>query len=368
MNLPKWPVSGDREIELLREVLASSQWGGFHEMVARFETQFAEFQHARHAISASNGTVTLEIALEAAGVGPGDEVIVPAHSFVATAMAVSRVGALPVFVDLEPYSFCIDPERVAEAITPRTRAIIAVHFGGPMADVDRLVEIAEDNKVALIEDAAHAEGSEWRGRRAGTFGVCGSFSFQNGKVMTAGEGGAITTNDDGFAGACRSIVNQGRCPGESFYRHFRVASNYRLTALQAAVLVAQLERLPEQSDTRRRNEALIKDALADLDGIRFQEVHRACNTHSHYLLTGRIHRKKRDEFHQKATAAGVPMTPFYPHTLYQNPVYRNGRCRVEPCPNAEAAVEDGFWLPHRALLGDESTTQEIAEALRTAAL
>src|SRR5580704_16220846 len=137
-NQFKWPVSSEREIELLRQVVESERWGGYHEFVGRLEREFAAFVHCAHGVSAMNGTVTLEMALLAAGVGPGDEVIVPAISFVSTAMAVSRVGALPVFVDIEPLSFNMDPERAAAAITPRTKAIIAVHFGGAIADMDRL--------------------------------------------------------------------------------------------------------------------------------------------------------------------------------------------------------------------------------------
>jgi len=171
MDIPQWPISGEREIELIREVLAASQWGGFHEMVGRFERQFAEFQHCEYGVSAFNGTVTLEMALEALDIGQGDEVIVPAISFVSTATAVSRRGALPVFVDIEAYSFNIDPARAAAAITPRTKAIMAVHFGGPMANMDRLAALG----IPLIEDAAHSQGAEWRGRRAGSIGVAGSF-------------------------------------------------------------------------------------------------------------------------------------------------------------------------------------------------
>ncbi len=185
MVIPKWPIADEREVELIREVLESGQWGGFHEIVGRFERDFAAFQHCKYGVSAFNGTVTLEMALEVMGIGAGDEVIVPAISFLSTATAVSRVGATPVFVDIEPYSFNMDPDRAAAAITSRTKALMAVHFGGPMANMDRLCALS----VPVIEDAAHSQGAEWNGRRAGSFGLVGSFSFQNGKVMTSGEGG-----------------------------------------------------------------------------------------------------------------------------------------------------------------------------------
>jgi 3-amino-5-hydroxybenzoate synthase len=369
IKIPAWPVSGEREMELLREVLQSPQWGGFHPIVQKFEAQFAEFQHARHAICAANGTVTLEAMLEVLGIGPGDEVIVPAISFVATAMAVSRAGATPVFVDMEADTFNIDPARAAAALGPKTRAIVVVHFGGPMANMDAFVEIARDRGIVLLEDAAHAQGSSWCGRRAGSVGLAGSFSFQNGKVMTAGEGGAVTTLDDDLALRLRSFVNQGRQAGQNFFLHYTVASNLRLTGLQAAVLVAQLERVPEQISRRARNEALLKSLLADIPGLNFQRVPPQACEHSHYLLCGWCGPDfpvTRDHFCKALGAQGIPVTPFYPHTLYQNPVYATGGCLVEPCPNAERALGNAFWFPHRVLMGDEALTREIAQGIHSA--
>jgi len=368
-NQFKWPVSSEREIELLRQVIESGRWGGYHEFVGRLEREFSAFAHCAHGVSAMNGTVTMEMALWAAGVGPGDEVIVPAISFVATAMVVSRVGALPVFVDIDPLSFNMDPERAAAAITPRTKAIIAVHFGGAMADMDRLLPLAGEHGLALIEDAAHAHGAEWQGRRAGSLGLAGSFSFQNSKVMTAGEGGMLTTNDAAFAERAWSIMDQGRKPGGGWFFHYVPGSNYRITGLQAAVLLAQFERLPEQICRRTRNAALLRAELSDVEGLAFQTLPKPQNANSWYLLLGRIDARRgrtRDEFHRELTASGVPCTPFYPHPLYGNPLYRQGGCRVEPCPVAETCVADAFWLPHRALLGDEETTREVAAAMRRA--
>lgn len=360
----------ERELELLREVLESPQWGGFHEIVERFERDFAQFQHCAHAVSAANGTVTLEMALEAAGVGPSDEVIVPAISFVSTASAVNRVGARPVFVDIEPLSFNMDPARAAAAITSRTKALIVVHFGGPLADMDRLTALANDRGLLLIEDAAHAHGSEWNGRRAGSLGLAGSFSFQNSKVITAGEGGILTSNNREFIDRAWSIANCGRRRDGGWFHHFTAGSNYRITAWQAAVLLAQLERLPEQISLRTRNAELLKSELAGMEGLRFQQPPPQVNRHSYYLLLGRIDQARagvsRDEFHRALTGKGVPCTPFYPHPLYGNPAYAHGGCRVEPCPVAEECIRDAFWLPCRALMGDEETTREIARAMQSA--
>ena len=364
MRIPNWPMHTEREMELIRQVLDSVRWGGHNDLVKRFEREFAVFTHCAHGISAMNGTVTLEMALSAAGVGAGDEVIVPAISFVSTAMAVSRVGATPVFVDIEPLSFNMDPERAAAAISPRTKAIIPVHFGAAMADMDRIAPIAAEHGLAMIEDAAHAHGSEWNGRRAGSLSLAGSFSFQNSKVMTAGEGGMLVTNDAAFAERTWSLMDQGRLPGGGWFHHYALGSNYRITGLQAAVLIAQLERLPEQIERRTHNVALLHAELADLAELAMQTVPPQQNVSSWYLLLGRI--QGRDEFHRALTARGVPCTPFYPHPLYGNPLYKQGNCRVEPCPVAEACIRDAFWLPHRALLGDEETTREIAAAMREA--
>jgi len=369
VNIPSWPQAGEREAELLRVVLDSPQWGGFHPFVEEFERSFAAYQHCRYGISAFNGTVSLELALTLLGIKPGDEVIVPAISFVATATAVSRVGALPVFVDIEPYSFNIDPERAAGAITPHTRAIVAVHFGGPMARMDALQTIAADRNLSLIEDAAHAQGSEWNGRRAGSFGICGSFSFQNGKVLPSGEGGMLTTNDEKFAERAHSFANQGRVKGESFFKHFYLSSNLRLTAFQAAVLIAQFERLPDQIRQRTANAARLKELLEEMPEIAWQQVPAEVTQNSYYLLPGRLRgeRASRDDFHHALISAGIPCTPFYPFPLYGNPLYQEaGSCRVTPCPNAEACVRDAFWLSHVLLLADEQTIDEAAQHIRQA--
>lgn len=354
-------MAGDREINLLRQILESNQWGGFSEFVPRFERAFAEFQHAKHCVAMANGTVTLEAGLEASGIGPGDEVIVPAISFVSTATSVNRVGATPVFVDIEPYTFNMDPARAAEAITPRTKAVIAVHFGGPLADMDRLSALCDQHNLMLIEDAAHAHGSEWRGRRAGSIGRWASFSFQNGKVLTAGEGGALTTNDDALAAEFRSLANQGRrTDGGGNFHHYRLASNLRLTGLQAAVLIGQLERLPEQIAIRKRHESLFRELTAKVEGLRLQEVPSQVTANSNYLLLGRS--SQRQSLCARLAANEVPHTPFYPHPLYANPMYQSGKVpmRAHPCPNAEACIQDAFWLPHRVLHADSRTIREIA--------
>lgn len=369
LNIPSWPQSSEREEELLRSVLHSPQWGGFHPIVAEFEQQFAAAHQSPHGISGFNGTVTLEAALSMLGIGVGHEVIVPGISFISTASAVSRVGATPVFVDIGPTSFNIDPAQVANAVTNRTKAVIPVHFGGILADMDSISTVAGEHGLWIIEDAAHAHGSEWKGKRAGSFGITGSFSFQNGKVMCAGEGGILVTNNDDFATRVRSFINVGRKSGESFYSHYHLGTNFRITAFQAAVLTAQLERLPEQIARRTNSVRLLKRLLADVAEIVWQDEPAAMTQNSWYLLCGRFRSKTatRDEFHAAVTAAGLPCTPFYPHTLYQNPLYETQDCRVMPCSNAEAYLKDAFWFPHRLLLADDETIYEAAQIIRAAA-
>ncbi len=367
IHVPPWPQADEKEAQLLADVLASPHWGGFHPFIAEFEKSFAAYCHSTHAISAFNGTVTLELALSLLGIGPGDEVILPAISFVSSASAISRLGAVPVFVDIAEDTFNLDPQRLQEALSPRTKVLMAVHFGGVLCDIDALTDFCRQNNVTLLEDAAHAHGSEWNGQRAGSFGHAASFSFQNGKVLTSGEGGALVTADPDFAERARSIANCGRIIGRSFYEHHRLGTNYRLTALQAAVLICQLERLPAQNSRRTANAKLLKQLLADVGEIIWQHEPTQQTANCHYLLTGRLRSTiERNAFCRHLQTAGIPCSAFYPHTLYQNPVYNETQCRVMPCPQAEARVKDGFWLGHRLLLADEEAIHQTAAVIREA--
>lgn len=363
---PQWPVSTERELELLREVLAGQQWGGYSDAVKQFEQVFAQVHDCEFGVAAANGSVAIEMALKAAGIGEGDEVIVPAHSFVATASAVNRVGATPVFVDIGRDSYNLNPELMQAAVSERTAAVIPVHFSGIMLDMDQFSETAAGLNLTVIEDAAHAHGAEWHGRRAGSFGICGTFSFQNSKSMTAGEGGILVTNDKDVADAATSFANCGRRSGHGWFDHFELALNYRLSGFQAAVLMAQLERLPGQIRTRQANREALVDSIST-PGIVFQSSPEGVNVKTHYLLLGRIEERafgmKRDDFVRAMEAEGIPCRPYYPHPLYKNPMYQSARCRVMPCPAAEQACLDSFWIPQNGLMGDEEDTRDIARAI-----
>ncbi|MEZ5356516.1 MAG: DegT/DnrJ/EryC1/StrS family aminotransferase [Bryobacteraceae bacterium] len=360
MQIPNWPVSTSRELELIAEVLGSHTWGGSHPFVAEFERRFADFHGCRHGITVANGSLALELILWAAGIEPGDEVIVPAHSFIASASAVCRYGAIPVFADVDPDTFTLDPAAAAGALSPKTRAIMPVHFGGMTADMDALGDLARRRGLSVIEDAAQAQGSEWRRKRPGTFGLAAAFSFQSSKVMTAGEGGLVLSDDDAFAARARSLANHGRREGHGWFDHFDAASNFRLSGIQAAVLLAQLERLPEQIEQRARAAQRLRQATAGVKDLQWQHVPAPVTAHNYYLLLGR--HPRRDELRAWLDAKGVPSTPYYPRPLYANAAFETAPHRVMPCPNAERLVKDAFWLPLRLLMASDNTLDQVAAA------
>ncbi|MBA2602358.1 MAG: DegT/DnrJ/EryC1/StrS family aminotransferase, partial [Acidobacteria bacterium] len=247
----RWPVFGGLEEERLIRTLRSGNWGRLQgSEVSEFEGRFASMHGCRHGIAVANGTVSLRIGLMAAGIRAGDEVVVPGYTFISTASAVVEANAVPVFADIDPHTFNIDPGEIERAITPRTKAIIPVHFAGQPADMDAILAIARRHGLIVIEDAAHAHGARYRDRPAGSLGDMASFSFQSSKNLTAGEGGIITTNDDRLADACRSISNCGRVPGGLWYEHHVVSGNYRLGEFQGAVLNCGLDRLEAQTVAR----------------------------------------------------------------------------------------------------------------------
>src|SRR5436309_11038876 len=280
---PEWPQFDANERRALMEVLESrTRWRTPGTRTLEFEQGFAKFHGARHGFAVTNGTAALEVTMAALGIGHGDEVILPNFTFVATASAVLFANALPVLVDVDPDTYCINPDLVEDAINSKTKAIIAVHMGGHPADLDRLKVIAGRKGLALIEDCAHAHASEWRGQRVGTFGVAGTFSFQASKLMTAGEGGMIISNSDKFEVHARSVHDCGRMPGEWFYSHFVYGSNYRLSVWQGAILQVQLGRLDQQTKRRHHNARLLDRLLRAIPGITPQKLDERCTRNGQY--------------------------------------------------------------------------------------
>lgn len=380
---PAWPVFDDTERRLLNDVLESGQWW-FGERVREFEAAFARFQGARFAVSCTNGTTALEMGLRALGVLPGDEVIVPPYSFIATASAVVTVGAIPVFADIEPDSLALDAQDVERKITSRTRALIPVHVAGRVADMDRLNAVAGRHRLAVLEDAAHAWGSQWRGRGAGTLGAAGTFSFQVSKNLTAGEGGALVTDDEDLAELCRSFTHCGRRKGAAWYDHDFLGSNLRLTEFQAAVLLAQTARAEAQRERRQASAARLDRALAGLPGLRLLPPDPRITRRSYHFYIFRVEEEvlgtSRDRFVEALVAEGVPASKGWYRPLYANRVFREAH--VGPphgiraplanagvsyaevsCPVCEQVCRDAVWLPQHVLLAGDAQIEALAGAI-----
>lgn len=381
---PQWPHYDDAERKALEEVLDSRIWWRTPgTKTLEFERAFAKFHGAKYGLAVTNGTAALEVTMSAIGIVPGDEVIIPDYTFVATASAVLYAGAMPVMVDVSPETYCIDVTLAEAAITPRTKAIIAVHMGGHPADLDALMDLVKRKGLALIEDSSHAHASEWKSKRIGSFGTAGTFSFQASKLMTAGEGGVILSNDDAFERQARSVHDCGRMPCEWFYRHFINGSNYRLSEWQGAVLTVQLSRLESQTQRRHRNARLLDKLLAEIPGITPQRLDRRCTRNGHYAYIFHVDPKRfagvsTERLIEAMNAEGIPNQASYPpvHTLdvFQNGEYRKRLCGPQASEshsflkaaylNTQRAANETIWIPQPALLGDEEDIHEIAAAWR----
>jgi dTDP-4-amino-4,6-dideoxygalactose transaminase len=399
---PAWPVFDHRERQALLEVLDSGKWwrmsfgeavepkepetGLPRPKVAEFQERFARAHDSRYGVACANGTAAIEVALKALGVGPGDEVIVPPYTFIATASAVLAVNAVPVFADIQADTYNLDPRAVEAAVTPRTRAIIPVHFAGLPAAIGELLAIADKHGLRLIEDAAHAHGGRHDGRSLGSFGHAAAFSFQASKNMTAGEGGIVTTPDAGVAALCESYIWLGRAPGRPWYEHHRLGWNYRMTEFQAAILLAQLERLESQTARRAENAARLSQLLAPIPGLRPLRAAEASGVHAWHIYVFRFDEREfglpRPVFLKALAAEGIPCLGGYEHPLYRNPMFLNQAfypkgCPIscghyaqpldyarftETCPHSEQACREAIWLEHRLLLGGPEDIADIAAA------
>lgn len=379
---PRWPVWGRAEAIALQRVLHSGQWwyvGGVEGV--SFEKEFAAFQHAQHGVACTNGTAALEIALRAMEIGYGDEVIVPSYTFVATASAPLMTGAIPVFVDVELDTFTIDPAQVEAAITPRTKAVIAVHLTGRPADLDRLTAIAQRHHLRLIEDAAQAHGAEWRGQRVGAIGDYGTFSFQASKNLNAGEGGMVLSNDTHLADAAWSIMNVGRTRSGKWYEHPFPGSNYRMTEFQAAILRAQLQRLPGQMRRRTRNAVYLRSLLRQIEGIVLPKEDSRITTESYHLFAFRYIKDafgghSLEDFLRALNAEGVPCMASY-RPLHREAMFTHHAARLASWgdrkievdyanlrqPVCEQLCAEVVWLPQYLLLASKRDMEDIATAI-----
>ena len=376
---PTWPVYGKEEEHALLRALHSGKWGKLDGgEVRRFEERFADYCGAKHGIAVVNGTISLRIALMAAGIEAGDEVIIPPYTFFATASAVVEANATPIFVDIDRATFNIDPAAIEAAITKRTRAIIPVHLGGLPCDMDAIMAIAQRHGLVVIEDAAHAHGSAYRGRNVGGIGHMGSFSFQSSKNLTCGEGGIIVTNDDAFAERCRSIHNCGRVPGGAWYEHHVISGNYRLGEFAGAILNCQFERLEEQTNTRDANGRHLNEHLAMIPGITPQRRDASATRNAQHLYVARYDESTvgvpRAKFIEALVAEGIPASPGYVLPLHRQPMFINRAfgpyAAVQDVdfagsnlPNTDRICShEGLWLTQNVLLGTRADMDEIVAA------
>ncbi len=377
-----WPIWGEDEKNRVVEVLDSGHWGyPAWEFVPRFEEQYAAFHDARFGVCFNSGTSALMGALWAVGVQPGDEVIVPAYTFIATATAVIQLGAIPVFADIEKESLHLDAVSVEEKITSRTSAVIPVHIGGRPADMTRLSGICEYHDIKMVEDAAQAWGSEWKNMRVGTLGDAGIFSFQSSKNINAGEGGIVLTNDEEIAGLLRSFCNCGRVEGKPRYEHYFIGGNMRMTEMQGAVLQVQFERYPELLQRRQDNAEFLTDELSSIPGIIPMNETDDVTANSYHLYLMRFKKEYFEDISKEALvetmrSEGIPLSPGYTVPIYKQPVFRSGAfgARGKPLPDfpdytgislpetEKAGYDEGIWLTQNVLLGNELDMEDIAVA------
>lgn len=378
-----WPVFDESDVQEVTAVASSGEWAnpdgkGY---IEKFEKEFAAFCGSRFALACVNGSVALRLALIASGVKPGDEVIIPPYTFIATASIVIEANCVPVFVDIHPDTYNLDPSKIEAAITSRTRAIIPVHFAGQACDMDSIMSIAKKHNLVVIEDAAHAHGGEYKNKKLGSIGHAGCFSFQSSKNLTAGEGGIIVTDDEKLFDQMNSLRNVGRVRGGQWYEHHYLGCNYRITQFQAALLSTQLKRLEAQTRTRDENGKFLTQQLEGIEGIRPLTRGHGETRHTYHLYIFRYDKTKfnglsKVEFARMLAAEGVPSFMGYPEPVYKQPVFqkKNFMCYAIPehvdytgvhCPVAEHAChEEGVWILQHAMLGTKDDMADFARAIR----
>lgn len=389
-----WPVAGARERDLLLEVLDSGLWSYNGPKEQRFLEIWKDYTEAKHAFLVANGTVSLQLALEALDIGYGDEILVPAITWQATAAAVVDINAVPVLVDVKPETWCIDPAKAEEAVSERTKAIVPVHLYGNMADMDAVMGMADRHGLKVIEDVAHKHGAEWNGKKAGTIGDIGSFSLQLSKVLTCGEGGILVTSDDRLAVLLDALRNCGRRPtyggmdkasGQYGLEGDLIQSgNYRITDFQAAVLIGQLERLENQNRIRQGNAEYLDAELSKLPGITVMKHDRRETRKAYFNYTFRYDEKEwsleASKF-REALSAELRCTvescyqPLNDCTLYRPLTKRRYHINEEHVKKIDPSRFDmpvsthiyeheAVNLPHRVLLGSREDMDDIITAVK----
>jgi len=328
------PLLSEEEFLSLRKVVLFPDDGV--DAVVRFTREFARYLGVRYGVAVNSGTSALEIAVAAAGIGPGDEVIVPSYSFYSTASAVLKARARPVFADVCLDDGCIDPEEVRKAVTDRTKAVIAVHLAGVPANLDGLLDVCRARGLTLIEDVAQGVGSEWRGKKLGSFGSLGCFSFQSSKNLAAGEGGFIATDDKRLFSLCAAFSNLGLLPHESPGEHVFLGGNYRLPYLEAALLSILLRKVDEPIGRREENSAFLTESLKEIPGITPAGRPPQATRINHHFYGFRYDKTKfggipKGKFISLLQKRGLPCQGGYPSPLYAHPAFRQNLEAASKC-------------------------------------
>ncbi len=380
---PSWPIAGDLEVAWMEAVVRSGQWSWMGPHERAFCQEYAAFIGTPYCACLANGTVTLQCALQAVGVQPGDEVILPGLTWVATLQAALDIGANAVVVDIDPESYCLDPQAVEAAITPRTKAIIPVHLYGCMCDMDALLELARRHDLKVVEDVAHQQGSRWRNVGAGALGDVGSYSFQQSKILTCGEGGAITCKDEEIYRTIFCLKHVGWSPDLATPGN-RYGHNYRFTEMQAVLLRGGLRHLPDQLRIREESVAYLREKIGRLGGpLRLAQRDPRVTRQAYYALTlhfdsAQAEGLTREQYLAALNAEGFPVGPTYP-PVYRHPIL-NLYDATSPVPFRDAATlqnyaqlrlpvtervvaEEGVVMMHQHLLGSQAYLDQLLTAL-----
>lgn len=387
-RFPSWPVYDEREERALLDTLHSRKWlrvAG--DNVNQFERAYAQAMGVKGCLATCNGTSALMLSLKALGVGPGDEVIVPPYTFIATINAVLMLHALPVFADTDPGTAQMDARTIEALMTDRTAAILPVHLGGSACDLDAILEIARQRRVPVVEDACQAHMGEWRGRKLGSWGATGCFSFQATKNMACGEGGALISNDEALLDVCFALHSHGRDRRNSGYSFtYRMAgSNLRMDEFHAALAMVQLTRIEEQAQTRDRNAKYLTAMLREIPGITPLRMYPGCTRNAWHLYMFRYRQDAfaglpRAKFLKALAAEGIPAgsgyTPLNQASFLKSTLaggkfpklYSPARLaqwrEQNECPGNELLCSEAVWFTQSMFLGARTDMEQVADAVR----
>lgn len=381
-----WPIVTESDREAVLDVLDSGKWGRYlRDRVDTFEKEFAALVQVPYCVGVTNGTAALEAALRSLEIGAGDEVIVPPYTFYATASTVLSCGALPILVDVDADTFCLDSEAAAAAVTGDTRAMVPVQFAGASADMDKLMEVCSKHNLYLVEDACQSHLAEWKGKQVGTFGEYGCFSFQASKNLSAGEGGALVTNDEALYKKAYSYHTCGRALGGLWYKHYNLGTNFRMSEFQGALLLSQMQHLEEQTQQRIANAAYLTEQLQSMAGISTPSQYPDVTRHVYHLYVMKYDVAAfdgiiRDRFIEALLAEGIPAASGYV-PLHKEPFVDTivnarsfqriyGKQKMEQwksrfhCPVTDRLCEEAVWLPQNVLLGSQDDMNDIVNAMQ----